>query len=619
MELPKVLHIDLVSKTNKIETIPIQTVKKYLGGKGLATYLMAKKLKTERFDPLSPENIIVIGSVPLASSDFPCGAGFVISTVSPLTHNLYHFYGNGLLSLYLKGLGYDFLVLTGSTNRSAYLVIQPNGQVLFFSGKSIWESTPLETAREIQKDYPESVVGAVGLGGVNMVSFASFFPDATQPKFMARGGLGAVFGSKNLKAIVFPKPAKMPNPPTQEIRQYIAKYRAGVDRLVIPQDQPNKTFFKRYLRYADLTEIFAENYHRLYKEEEILKWLEGMFKQTHISTNSAPLCPTRFSLSYQTPIGHRFAGETGTFPGFEDIYSLGIHLGIQDAGEYFHLNQVCYDVGLDPVEMGFTLGVAIDAFLQNSLDESETKEKLQWGKIEILERLIIQTAKKEGFGQKLSLGLHGLIRRFPSANLENYAHLVKKQGVRYTSNHILSLFYLVSSSIDVHRDLPYPIFQPNYAQFCEKLLKREPTPQELDFRQPHSKGKIVWWTENYLTILHSLGLCHEPVFAELRTGDEFSLTILAEMASIVSGIEFTSEQIEDIAQRVLLLQRQINTALTSDQESISFPKQIPSEKEIKYLPMLAEYYQLRGCSPHGVPRSLELLKFQLDPHHLNRC
>ena len=132
MELPKVLQIDLISKKSNVETLPIQVVKKYLGGKGLATYLLAKKLRPERLDPLSPDNVIVLGAVPLASSEFPCGAGYVISTVSPLTQSIYHFYGNGFLSLYLKGLGYDYLVLTGSSNRPAYLLVQPNTQVLFF-------------------------------------------------------------------------------------------------------------------------------------------------------------------------------------------------------------------------------------------------------------------------------------------------------------------------------------------------------------------------------------------------------------------------------------------------------------------------------------------------------
>ncbi len=619
MELPKVLQIDLISKKSNVETLPIQVVKKYLGGKGLATYLLAKKLRPERLDPLSPDNVIVLGAVPLASSEFPCGAGYVISTVSPLTQSIYHFYGNGFLSLYLKGLGYDYLVLTGSSNRPAYLLVQPNAQVLFFSGKSIWESSPADSLRILQKDYPESHISAVGLAGVNMVSFATFFPDAAHPKFVARGGLGAVFGSKNLKALVFSKPAQMPPPPAPGIRHYITQYRQGIDRLVVPPEQPQKTFFKRYLRYADITEVFAENYHHLYTEEEILKWLEGIFKYSQVLPASVPLCPTRFSLSYQIPAGQRYSGETGSMPGFEDIYALGINLGLNEPGDYFHLNQLCYDLGLDPIEMGFTLGTAVDGFIQKHLDESETKEKLEWGKVDLFERLILQTAKKESFGQKLSLGLYGLLRRFPHSGLTNCVHLVKRQGIRYTTNHILSLFHLVTSCVDVHRDLPYPIFQPNYRRLCETLFHREPTPQELDFRQPEGKGKIVWWTENYLTILHSLGLCHEPVFAEFRTGDEFSFTVLAEMASIVSGIEFTTEQIQDMAQRILLLQRQINIALSGEQESISFPKQIPEKKEIKLSSMLAEYYPLRGCTPQGIPRSLEMLKFQLDPQHINRC
>ena len=189
----KSLKIDLTTK--KVEEYPISDEyrKKYLGGKILACKIM-DDLISSPIDPLSHDNIIIISTGPITGGGSPCSSRFNISTISPLT-NLYTSSNcGGNFGLQLKKAGYDLLVITGKSKDKVRLEILEDNVVNFIDAKDLWGKTTSET----QEALPKGGKLVIGPAGENMVRFACV---VNEERAAGRGGVGAVFGSKNLKAI----------------------------------------------------------------------------------------------------------------------------------------------------------------------------------------------------------------------------------------------------------------------------------------------------------------------------------------------------------------------------------------------------------------------------------
>lgn len=620
MKLPNVLIVNLVNHSTTSETISTTVIKKYLGGQGINTYLLAKYLKEAKIDPLSAENILVFGSTPLANSDYACSSGYVISTLSPLSHTVYHFSANGVLSLYLKGLGYDYLVLKEASNRPAYMLVQPNNEILFFSAKSFWEESAQTTNQILQKNHPDSLAISTGTAGVNMVRFATLSPSSQMPNVMARGGLGAVLGSKNLKAIVFAKPSQKTSVVPQNLSPVFQKYETKICSITIPPQESSKRHYRRYLRYMDIVDVFAQNARTLISEEMLFKWLERIFLNCRVKPVATPSCPVFSTIQY----GYSVEGENqqdlqeAPLPNFEDVYALGLNLGLENPEDSFLLNRLAQKLGIDPIEMGYTLSSFIDWRTHNLIDASETRHTLRWGDVHTYQQIMQQTAHQEGIGKKLGQGLYLLSKSY-SGEVARNTFLLNRQALRYSNNYLQTLLYLVHPScVDLHRDIPYPLFFPHYRQTYEQIFQMEATPEILNPRLSDGKAKWIWWLENYLAVLRSLGICHEPIFAEASI-PPFSYEMLAEAFSLLTEIESTKELLEQMGKRILLLQHQINATCGEVVLQLHLPSYIPKDKQIHWQSLVEEYYHIRGCTSAGVPKSLEMQKYGLDTRSLQRC
>jgi aldehyde:ferredoxin oxidoreductase len=620
MELPKVLTVNLVNRECQLEHLSKEVVRKYIGGQGINTYLLAKKLKlSPQFDPLSPENVLVFGSTPISHSNFSCGLGYTVSTISPLTQRLYHFSGNGLLSLYLKALGYDYLVVKGSFRSPACMIVRPEKEVLFFDAREIWYADPNETEKVIQLDHPTSLVLRTGTAASRLVRFATLYPDPLNLKNVIRGGVGAVLASKNLKAIAFQMPSAFPENKYPEASPYLNRFSEAVKKIVPKDESAVKRQYKKYFHYVDLGHIFEKNYNESLTEEDMVQWLQNLFSLCRFEKNSSRLCPVQPIMKYYIPSGS-YQGEEGPIPNFEEAHALGLNLGLVSASDTFHLHSLCRKLGIDSLEMGYTLGAITDWYNHSILNIDDTKVPLDWGECDAYEVLIKDTAHLKHFGSKLSLGIYELAQQFGSP-ASNYCLYLKRQGMRYDFNRTVLLSHLVSQSgIDLNQHLPFLIFQENYPSLYEKIFKQEPSLAELNLQSPQGKGKIVWWHENYLTILRSLGLCHQPILEDLDS-NRFLYEDLSEVFSITSGTELTAAILENAAQRIHLLQRQINQALGSDSENLHLPEQFPNRPQImaNLEEVLPEYYQYRGCDRKGILRTQALQKSNLIPDHPERC
>ena len=196
----KLLEVDLTSGKSKDVMISDEMVEKYLGGRGLGARLLFDLLPAKT-DPLSPENVLIFLTGPLTGSMVTGSSKFVVVTKSPLTHGWCDSYSSGRISLELKKAGYDGMVIRGKANHPCYLRIDDTGMEIREAG-GIWGKDSFETERglkEVEKN-PSVGVSSIGPAGEKLCKFACINSDFYRQA--GRGGVGAVMGSKNLKAIV---------------------------------------------------------------------------------------------------------------------------------------------------------------------------------------------------------------------------------------------------------------------------------------------------------------------------------------------------------------------------------------------------------------------------------
>jgi aldehyde:ferredoxin oxidoreductase len=196
----KVLHVDLRSEEFETKKLDLDVARDYVGGLGLNAWLMEQVYVTGT-DPLSPDNPIILGAGPLVGTNTPGAAKIVATTRFPLNGTISESVGSMRFALNVKGAGFDHLIITGRSKKPVVLVLEDD-KASFMDAKELWGLDIFETTDALKKSYAgrRSSVIAIGPAGENRVTFSLALVDKAST--VGRGGLGAVMGSKNLKAIV---------------------------------------------------------------------------------------------------------------------------------------------------------------------------------------------------------------------------------------------------------------------------------------------------------------------------------------------------------------------------------------------------------------------------------
>ncbi len=193
----KILRLNLKQKTYKVEDLNLETAKKYVGGRGLGTKILADEVDPS-IEPLSPENKLVIISGPLTGTPTPTGGRYMVVTKSPLSGTIACSNSGGYWGAELKAAGYDVIIVEDKAEKPVYININDN-QIDIKDAEFLWGKTVSETTKELEEDHQDSKVLTIGPGGENLSKLAAIMNDTDRAA--GRSGVGAVMGSKNLKAI----------------------------------------------------------------------------------------------------------------------------------------------------------------------------------------------------------------------------------------------------------------------------------------------------------------------------------------------------------------------------------------------------------------------------------
>jgi aldehyde:ferredoxin oxidoreductase len=397
----QILWIDLTEQTTRIENLEEDIYKKFIGGRGLGTYLLYRELEPG-IDPLSPDNILFFLSGPLQGLPAPSVGRWALVTKSPLTGFYLDSYCGAALGREIKKAGFDAICVKGKAELPTTLHIKDNS-IEFLSARDIW-GLGVYKATKILREQSEkgSSIYMIGPAGENQVLCATACCDIAHQT--GRGGAGAVLGSKNLKAVIA-KGNGIVNAydvdTIREINKSTAKLWKTSELAFADYGTPAAVELANTLGQYP-TRNWQNGYFDEYKKLDPAIMIENWGLGRH---HSCPQCVMQCTHAFKTNDPDDSSSEVESMIEYETLGFMGGNIGNSDPELAFKLNYLCDNLGLDTITTGSIIGFAMEAYEKGILTEEEIGFTLNFGDGDAAIKIIKMIAAKEGIGETLSKGV----------------------------------------------------------------------------------------------------------------------------------------------------------------------------------------------------------------------
>lgn len=598
------IRVDLTnSEVQVVEDNP-DVMKNYLGARGLGIKYMMDEIDP-KIDAFEPQNRFIIATGPLTCMP-PAGNRTYFVTKSPLTGGIANAGVGGYFGSELKFAGFDFIVIQGKAGRPVYLWIN-NDKIELRSAEHTWgKGTEESEELLIAETDPMAHIAAIGPAGENLVRLANVITGGvTGARAAGRGGVGAVMGSKNLKAVVargtgglkladmaafkqhVGKALDFWNNPTESCIKVLADH-GTIGVVSFTNDLgilPTRNFQTGVFEGADKIsgETFAEKYS-----------VRGA-----TPSKACFACPAGCArLSHVKEKGYEGKGEG---PEYESVASLGAVTGVDNLPAVIKASRMCNDMGMDTISAGVTVGCAMELFERGVLPEKDVGYPLKFGDAERLLDLVQKMASREGFGWIMGEGSYRLADRYghpelsmtvKKQELPNYdPRGVKGQGLAFVTN---------------NRGADHCRAEVNCSEIYETTMLGYWSPgKDMDRHAIKGKAKMTKHYQDYCAWAYdSLGFCY---FLLMDTPEQDVVDLLES----ATGVDFGGvDALNKIGERIFTLERLFNLKAGLSAKDDSLPKRFlkepmpegPSKGQVfEQDQILPEYYKLRGWDENGVP------------------
>ncbi|MBI2562413.1 MAG: aldehyde ferredoxin oxidoreductase family protein [candidate division NC10 bacterium] len=417
----KILTVDVTSGEQRIEEFDAAFARAYLGGNGFAAKLCYDRIPPG-IDPFDPGNLVVFATGPVTDSVIPGNNRNCVAGKSPLNGLFFDSTFGGRFAGTQRHTGFDAIAITGTSPEPVYLVVDEGG-VRLTPAKELWGRPTLQTAQAIlDREGWDSDVVSIGPAGerrVRIAALAHYWKN--REAFGARGGLAAVLGSKQVKAVVVrgSRKAQFADPDllkalVNETREALKKGTANLHVFGTPNLVKGINaigglgFFNNRFEYSpDAEQVGGERY-------------KAEFHKKDTTCNK---CPVACGKTFEVKAGE-YAGTVWKMPEYETIYAFGPMLGNLDPASLIKAEELCDQLGLDTISMGVTIAFVLECLERGFLTEREVGVPVGWGNHQAVHRLVEMTARREGFGDVLAEGSARLADRLgPEAR--KFLHAVK--------------------------------------------------------------------------------------------------------------------------------------------------------------------------------------------------
>jgi aldehyde:ferredoxin oxidoreductase len=592
-----VCFIDLDSGSISVENTPDNIVKRYLGGRGLNMYYLHKMLKPG-IDGLSPENVLIFGNGLLTGSGLPNSGRFNVTAKSPESKVLGDSNCGGFFGPTMRFAGVDRLVITGRADKPCLIYIE-NGKIDIRPAKKYWGQNTNDVQRALRADFGRDVeIACIGRAGETGVRFACL---RTGVKNTAgRGGLGAVMGSKNIKAIVVRGglgiPIARPEGFAEEVvslRKYILS--SKVTKVLGRVGTPLLYDVSNYLGAIRTKNSLENQFEDTLNAEEIHKHVEKMLSCYGCVVH----CRHRNTV---IPLGEG--------PEYTSIALLGANLGIANTENVIELQNIVNDLGLDVSSTSAMIAWAIEASQKGILTQEQTGGRLEFGDYNRIKKLVHQIVDREDLGDLLAEGTR-IVDRF-GENAKHFMIAVKglpqsdPHDVRYLKSFALGIA-TASRGADHLRSRPTLEIFDLPSDFLEKIYGSRIDPNPTSYE---TKEKTIFFHENIYSVVDSVGIC-KFVCHGFNSPHFLGYEHFSRMIKTVKGWDITPDELRECALRIVDLERVINMREGISRKDDTLPGRyfddpMPKARSkghhidrTQFAKMLDRYYDLRGWTTDG--------------------
>ena len=573
----RIVKVDLGSGRQEDVPVSAETRRRFLGGRGLGVKLYSD-LCPATIDPFAADNALVFMTGPLSGTVITSGRYEVVSR-SPLTGTICDSSSGGSFGAALKGAGLDGLVVTGRADRPVYLYAR-DGAVEVRDAADLWGLDTQRTQKAVQeRTSAKASVACIGPAGENRVLFASILND--RDRAAGRGGMGAVMGGKNLKAIAAAGGQAVAIADPEGYKAMTAR----LDRAVDKNPVTGKSL--QVLGTSVLVNII--NAHGMFPTENFRR---GVFNDAE-GTSGEKIAESLLlhqSACYKCPIGcgrtTRTRNRQGEGPEYETVWAFGAQLGVSDLTAIAEANYACNELGLDSITMGSTIGCAMELCEAGAWDGG-----LRWGDAGSLRALVEDTAYSRGLGRELGLGSKRLAAKYGRPELAMQVKGMEIPAYDPRGAQGMALAYATSSRGGCH--------MRGYMIMPEILGH----PVFLDRFATAGKPEIVALIQDISAVVDSAVLCRFLQFA-------MGISTFSEMLRTVTGLDFGDEELMAIGRRIYTLERLFNNRAGFTRADDTLPPRFFNEefqtgssrhRVVRLEEMLDGYYAVRGWDSQGSP------------------
>lgn len=600
-----VLRVNLTAGTCTPEPLNMAWARDYLGQRGLATKYFVSEVDP-KVDPFSPANELIFATGPLTGTMASTGGRYSVVTKGPLTGAIACSNSGGHFGAELKFAGWDMVIFEGASPKPVYLLLV-DGKAELVDASGLWGKSVWETEEEIKKAHqdPQIRVAAIGRAGETGVLYAGIVNDLHRAA--GRSGVGAVMGSKNLKAVAV-RGTRTDSYPLADPKAFLAAVEAGKKVLaangVTGQGLPKygtqvlmnvinelgalPTRNHRDVQFEGANDISGEAMHRKRPSDGKANLLTNgaCFGCTIACGRISRMDPGHFTVK-DKPEYHGASGGVE----YEAAWALGAANGVKDLEALTYANFLCNEQGFDPISFGATVGAAMELYDLGILTKGEVGFEIPFGSAEAMVKLAELTAANEGFGRQIGMGSKRLCAKYGRPDL---SMTVKGQEFpAYDGRGLqgMGLAYATSNRGACHLR--------GYMVSPEVLgipVKMEPQATE-------GKATMLKAFQDLTAVVDSSGLCLFTTFA-------WGLADIQPQIQAACEGDWSPDRLLLVGERIWNLEREFNLAAGLTGKDDCLPPRLMKE-EAKTGPqkgavsklgvMLPEYYAARGWTTEGVP------------------
>ncbi len=600
----RVLFVDLKTGKTRIEKLSEETAKKYIGGIGLGMKLYLSNSKAG-INPLSAENPLVLALGPVSGTMFPTGGnGHAFISKSPETGGVGEAVSHGTFGAELKRAGYDAIVLTGIAEKPVYLWIDDDS-IQILDAAHIWGKSPSETEDAIKDEIGDYYVrvASIGLAGEKQSKIACIINEKTRAA--GRSGLGAVMGSKNLKAIAVRGTRDIAVAKPDEFMDMVKEFH---ERMKGPAAQKYRTLgsVENVMVNNALFCMPTNNYtYSHFDEAEKVSGevLNERFIAKIIACNS---CAMRCE--------HEAVVREGPYKGviarmeYDNLWALGPNVGVDKLDAIIKASELCNYYGLDAQSTGVTISFLMDCHEKGILTHEDLGGiDAHFGNSEALIQLIDQIGKREGIGEMLADGVKVAAEKI-GKNSGSLAQQIK--GLEVTGYDLRCLKTAALAAAVSFRGADHNR-SGVYALDIKGKVDR--------FKAEKGRGQLVKDNEDIFAIIDSLIVCKNAKGTFYK-----ELADMAKLYTATTGIEITPEELSIAGERINTLAKLINLREGFTRSDDTLPWKVMNQpvpddgiakgsvvtqEELDL--MLDDYYQARGWTVEGTPPKAKLQELGL--------